>query len=234
MKVKIISILMIALLIATTLPAIGVTIKQISNENPLLLLNGEVDQEQTTNCNYGMTLTLPLKMAQSFKPTKESLTYVELWLFRQGNPPENTKIFVSVRSAPDGEVLTEKSILGVDEEIPLWGKWVLFDFDDITTTPGETYYIVCYATNGYAGNRYCWYYDINDKYDRGEAWYSDDYGTTWITLWEWHGYSQEWYEPDFCFKTYSKKSKEKTFNTLFQQFLESHPNMFPILQKFLL
>ena len=184
MKGKIIAILVMMLLIATALPAIGVTIKSIGNENSPSLPNGAVDQEQTTHCSVGMQMRPPHIGAQSFKPTKEPLFNVQLWLFKAGTPPDSVEITVSIRDDLDGEDLTTKTINTDEVEIKDSGTWAWFNFDDITVIPEETYYIVCRGSAGSDQNCYCWLFDINDKYTRGEAWISPNNDVSWITLWQ--------------------------------------------------
>ena len=59
----------------------------------------------------------------------------------------------------------------------------MFDFDDITVTPEETYYIMCYASDGGSmGDCYCWFFDVGNKYDRGIAWESLDSAENWHDL----------------------------------------------------
>ena len=250
MKTKIVGILVCMLLIATTFPVFGMEIDdKVDNSSiedcsdvidtesnppqfPLIWWLG-VDQEQTSNCGSGMQIRPPLWHAQSFKPTKEKLIGVELQIFKYGNPPAGIEITVSIRENINGSDLTEKTVDA--DQITGSGIWVLFDFPDITVTPENTYYIVCRATGGDATNAYCWLFDLNNSYDRGEAWISDDDDATWTTLWEWWNYNPDWPEPDFCFKTYHSKFKDKPYNMnmLFLRFLENHPHMFPILRHML-
>ena len=236
MKAKIICIIVMTLLITTALPTIGVTINKIGNENPPPLQNGAVDQEQTIDCNYGMVISPPELNAQSFKPTRENLTLVQLKLFKHGTPPANVEITVTIRNDLNGTDLTSKTINADKAGIKASGTWVYFDFNDITVIPEETYYIVCYANDGeLEGNCYCWLFGLNDTYTRGEAWYYNNTAGKWMTLWEATGFDPEWIEPDLCFKTYFKNSKEKTIDRPFlnflQSFFEDHPNMFPLIQK---
>ena len=84
----------------------------------------------------------------------------------------------------------------------------MFDFDDITITSEETYYIVCYASGGVVQESYCWFFDVVNKYDRGIAWQSSDSGLTWHDL-EGDG-SSEFDQIDQCFITYYQKPPEST------------------------
>jgi len=231
MKAKIIAIIIMTLLIATALSAIGVTIKTIGNENSTPLSNGSVDQEQTTSDGWGEGLHPPFVIAQSFKPAMENLTAVQLWFFKHLNPPAGVEITVSIRDSLNGSDLTAKTINADNVGIKKSGTWVFFNFEDITVIPEETYYIVCSGSKGDANGCYCWYFDLNDKYSRGEAWYSNDSGVSWITLEE--AYYPELPEPDFCFKTYFKQSRDKSINTSFLQFLENHPNLLRLIGKLL-
>ena len=86
-------------------------------------------------------------------------------------------------------------------------NWVMFDFDDITVIPEETYYIVCYASSGEVDLCYCWYFDVNNKYDRGIAWGSEDSGESWIDL-ENPGWDPDFVELDLCFITYYQEPPE--------------------------
>lgn len=229
MKVKIICIFIMTLLIATALPAFG-AIKTIGNDNSLPIQNGPVDQKQTTHCGTGTQLRPPFMSAQSFKPTKENLTAVQIWLFKNHEPVPGIEITVSIREALNGTDLTVKTINADDVGIEGTGTWVFFNFEDITVIPEETYYIVCRGSYGSSLNNYCWLFDVDDKYTRGEAWFSNHNGAIWITLWENYEYSPKWREPDYCFKTYFQQSKNKSILNPFLNWLHTHPNLFPILR----
>ena len=129
-----------------------------------------------------------------------------------------------IRDDLNGNDLTAKTISA--DQISKKKKWVSFDFDDITVTPEETYYIVCRSTGGDADNAYCWLFDYDNPYTRGIAWQSDNSGTTWYDLEEYADLK----EIDFCFKTYHEKSRDRIINTPFQWFLQKYPNLFTILQ----
>ena len=203
---KLVGFLVMTLLIATALPVLGITNIKIIDVTPSPLQNGSVDQELTTTCGYGMILSPPFINAQSFKPSKDSLTSVELWFFKSGNPPNGVEITVGIRDDLDGSDLTAKTINADDVGIA-GNTWVKFDFDDIAVIPEETYYIVCYADGGgTGGNCYCWLFDLGDKYPRGEGWWYNETSATWITLWELFDFDPQWEEPDLCFKTYFKDS----------------------------
>ena len=209
MKAKIFVILVVMLLIATSLPVIGIANIKKMNENPLQLSNGAIDQEQTSHCGYGMHLFYPYMMGQSFKPSVEDLTAVQLWMFYYGwYDPDDFNITVSIRDTLNGTDLTSKTINSNDVYYYGGGEqWIYFNFDNIAVIPEETYYIICSANKGNFTHTFCWLFDENDKYTRGEGWFSQNYGVWWRTLWDHFNYSHlEWDKPDFCFKTYTKDS----------------------------
>ena len=229
MKAKLIAILVMTLLIATALPAVSVTIKKIENDDPPALQNGAVDQEQTTHGGYGFVLEPEIWFAQGFKPTQEPLTNVQLYLFKYGDPPAGIEITVSIRDEINGSDLTTKTINADDVGITGSPTWVFFNFEDITLIPEETYYIVCRGSDGSDQNAYCWLFDVDDPYPRGEAWISEA-DVNWNPLEE---VLPQYNGPDFCFKTYFKETSSIAINTPILNFLENHPNMVPLLQRLL-
>jgi hypothetical protein len=152
-----------------------------------------LDQQQTQDCNYSFAITGNDCFAQSFIPTLEQLTKVELKLYKKGTP-EDLKI--SIRSNLTGLDLT--SILLSATLIPTNKTWYECDFPDLSVTPGTTYYIVwdprgvpdCY-NNSY------WCFGINNSYVNGSIFrYYIDFGI-------WYIFNPiNFSNPDFCFKTY--------------------------------
>ena len=244
MNRKIIGILVLTLLISASIPSIGTSINirdfngatlvdnDVNDFEPQFPLTGQwgVDQEQTSDCGDGVQIRPPFCLAQSFIPTKDILVGVRLYFFEEGNYNGKINITVNVSAA-----LSESDLYGGVSEpadnIPSQGTWVLFDFPDINVTPGIPYYIVVRSDGGTNTDCYCWFYNINNPYDKGEAWISPDNGSTWITLWEYWQYNPQTPEPDFCFITYFNKSRNRAINNPFLQFLQNHPNLFPILRQ---
>ena len=228
------------LLIATALPAVGTMNINVSinirdsNDVTLASTDGNydvtpappfwwligTDQKQTSDTGYGYPIFPPDWLAQEFKPTKNELTAVALELFKFGNPPAGLEITVAVRDSLNGSDLTAKT---VSADKITKSMWVLFDFQDITVTPENTYYIVCRGGGGNQDNCYCWIFDDENPYDRGIAYQSNDNGATWNGL----------TGVDFCFITYWRKPIDRAVNTPFLNFLENHPNLFPILRRLL-
>ena len=238
MNRKILGILVMTLLIGTAMTTIAV------NENnynfsesrsfkpvdvPDSWLEG-ADQYQTDDYRYGMVIAPDFHVAQEFKPTKEDLTAVALYFFNL-EAPSDVDITVIIRDSLDGVDLTTITINADDKNMKPDG-WVMFDFDDITIIPEETYYIVCYASDGVINFCYCWLFDVNNKYDRGIAW-SSEFGGPWIDL-EDPGWDPEFVELDLCFITYFQEPpKNKAINSPFLNFLEQHPHLFPLLRQLL-
>ena len=130
--------------------------------------------------------------AQSFQPKYSNLARIELKLFRLGKI--QTDFILKLRKNLDGEDLLSISLPYI--KIPTNNlKWILFEFDDITVIPDETYYIICTTTGG---NNVADYYVVGgcknqDLYPRGELWLKNK-GNDWI---------EYEYSEDLCFKTYA-------------------------------
>ena len=226
---KIIGILVMTLLITTAVSALGnINENFTSIEKPPIIfqpLGGDLDQKQTNQEGQGLIILPTQWLAQGFKPSVEKLAAVQLYIFKHDNPPAGIEIIVSIRDSINGSdlVLTSVSADQVEDY-----KWVTFNFPEITVIPEETYYIVCRSDGGSGTDVYCWFYGSNNPYDRGDAWVSLDEGETW-------GKIVNYNNPDFCFKTYSKNTRFRTFemNNLFLIFLEKHPHIFPIFRQLL-
>ncbi|KYK22275.1 hypothetical protein AYK21_03970 [Thermoplasmatales archaeon SG8-52-2] len=152
-----------------------------------------IDQQQTIDCGQGCPFFSYLWLAQGFTPTLETITKVELKLFKIGDI--NSDILLSIRSSLTGSDLTSVSVSG--NQVAGYGKWILFDFNDISINPNQMYYIVCRTSGGSMVNYYCCLFQINNPYSGGEVWGSLNSGTTWEII-EYPGYP----DPDGCFIQY--------------------------------
>jgi len=226
---KLVGILVMALLITTAVSAVENINEKVTSleKSPVILqpIGSGLDQQQTNQEGQGMIITPSQWLAQGFKPTVEKLAALQLYIFKHNNPPAGIEIFVSIRDSINGSdlVLTSVSADQVEDY-----KWVTFNFPEITVTPEESYYIVCRSDGGSGTDVYCWFFGGNNPYERGDAWVSLDEGENWDKL-------ENYNNPDFCFKTYSKNTRSKTFeiNNLFVRFFENHPHIFSLLQKLL-
>jgi hypothetical protein len=147
----------------------------------------QVDQQQTQyNTNYAVYLAR--WGGQSFIPTLGSLTSVQLYLRKTGNPPAD--IVFSVRSSLTGSDLV--SLSKPASQIPTNIGWLTFDFNDLTLTPGNTYYLVLRTSGGDTSNCYQWVYGSNTPYTNGALSTSYNTGSSWT----------QYIQYDFSFKTY--------------------------------
>lgn len=110
----------------------------ITDQIDVLVCNENQLDQTTVPCTPGCSGTGGL-LAQSFTPTLEVLTMVELRL--DTNIIDGPDICVSIRSSLTGSDLTSVIVDGLN--IPLIWDWVEFDFfPDITVTPNQIYYII--------------------------------------------------------------------------------------------
>jgi hypothetical protein len=200
---KIIGLIISMLLITTAISAVGTTNdKIITNENPITSyqpFGGGLDQQQTKQDGMGFNIVPEQWLAQGFKPTKEKLASVQLYIFKHDNPPEGIEITVSIRESLNG---VELAIANESADQIEDYKWVTFNFPEINVTPEKQYYIICRSDGGSGMDVYCWFYANDNPYDRGDAWMSADEGNIWSKFETDPSYNY----PDFCFKTYSKKT----------------------------
>ncbi|GEM_PF-1671085 len=117
-----------------------------------------------------------VQVAQSFIPTKEVLTKIELYIIK--NSTATYPLKVSIR-----EELTNEDLTYIDIDpslVPTESfEWIEINFDDIVITTGLTYYIVT-LTENITDNFYGWgANNISESYPLGCAWISLDEGDTW-------------------------------------------------------
>jgi hypothetical protein len=144
----------------------------------------ELDQSQTIYVNGTIVPVgrisvfqnvLTILVAQSFIPTKEVLTRVELYMGK--NMTASYPLIVGIR-----DNLTQKNLvetqLGPDH---FTGNltWIEFNFEDLWVNLGQTYFIVCETKNA-TDNYYGWAAsNHSDAYLNGVAYYSIDNGSSW-------------------------------------------------------
>jgi hypothetical protein len=237
---KVIGILIVTLLISITIQGIATyessnTISIIKKPSfqpidvPSEWLVG-ADQYQTEDYQYGMVITPEYNAAQEFKPTKEDLTAVALYFFSI-DAPSDIDFTVNIRESLDGIDLTTKTVAANLNDYRRGGNWVMFDFDDIDVIPEKTYYIVCSANGGVMNHSYCWFFDVDNKYDRGLAWATDELGV-WGDL-EDPGWDPLFVELDLCFITYFQEPPRNKGRHLYQSILEELSMIFPFLERIL-
>lgn len=147
-----------------------------------------IDQEQTICGGTYWATAYPGKLVQSFKPSLNTLTKINLYGFKNATPPNN--ISISIRDSLDGEDLTSVVVLSSQLKT-LIPDWFTADFPDIPVIPETTYYIIWEPTEGDENEPYFWwcYFKANpgeDPYERGSQILN----------------GEEVPRADFCFKTY--------------------------------
>jgi hypothetical protein len=160
-------------------------IAKIKNISTTELIEDELDQSQTVMTNntlvpIGQILFFGnitnFQVAQSFIPSKEIITRVELYIGK--NSSTNYPINISIRKELTEEDLTIASI--EPSQIPTGELgWVEIDFNNISVITGQTYYIVTLTENT-TDNWYGWGANNNsESYPFGCAWFSIDDGFNW-------------------------------------------------------
>ena len=167
--------------------------KTFKNNYALNIPNNEVDQEQTTN-DAASCLLGSLLFAQSFKPSLNTVTRVELLLNKIGNLYSNS--ILSIRESLTGDDLTSAAVNSVDINDDF--EWVEFNFPDINVTPGESYYIVLQpdpeSDGGEGSNFMSWSFAVENPYPKGNPYVK--YSDSWVEGIPGHS------SADYTFKTY--------------------------------
>jgi hypothetical protein len=135
-----------------------------------------------------------LKLAQSFIPTLNVITRVELRLTWNGDPEG---LEISIRDNLNAEDLTSIYLNKGSIEPDSSGYWYEFDFPDIIISPSTTHYIV-WTPHGCPDrqNTFFWGLKDNNPYEDGKAWkYVND---SWEIL---NPESLPRGDPDFSFQT---------------------------------
>jgi hypothetical protein len=197
----------------------------VKNENNSSPIADEVDQSQP---DFAENIIMPigqfvfegnltnLQVAQSFIPTMEILTRVEIYIGK--NVTTSYPIYISIRKELGKEDLTIEN--ANPSTIPTGELgWVEIDLPDILVVPGHTYYIVAISENE-TDNWYGWGgHNDSESYPDGCAWFSYDEGDTWTnkssvsSSQNSESFSNpvstqfdEYITWDTCFKTYGRSS----------------------------
>jgi hypothetical protein len=167
----------------------------IKSINVNFSVDDQLDQSQTIRT--GSIGSLEMGVAQTFKPTVNRLTRVEIYAEKIGNPTGG--IWISIRESLEGDNI-EYRILEA-QDILKTGDWYEIDFsDDILVEPEQTYFLVWtpYYIDADDENMAFWGCNWYDNiYTRGEMWkeYPED---------NWYIEDPDW---DCCFKTYGLNSE---------------------------
>jgi PKD repeat protein len=200
-----ITIILIGMFLTSSLTNIGSSyiltnpkdFDDITPKKPIIPTNLNLDQQNTLwdeeiiICNNdGMAVTI----AQSFKPTKNLLTNVEVYIMRYIEPSKN--INLHIRSDLSGANMASSS--KTPSQIPEEYNWINFDFTDITVTPESTYYIVLETSYdaGPGPKGYLWRFQTaGSPYTGGSLWKKSGTGS-------WTNFNSG--QSDATFKTYGE------------------------------
>lgn len=185
------------------------------------MLQPGVDQEQTIQNGTGLNIETPNIAAQSFKPTVDKLTAVQLYFFSADSviPDPGGIITVSIRDNFQGEDLTSVSVSA--DSIGDY-NWLSFDFPDIDITPGNTYIILCQCTMVTFGT-YAWFMGKGNPYDRGDAYSSSDNGESW-------NIQTDNDDADLCFKTWYTEKESNNIELKLIKLFEEYPNIMKLFR----
>lgn len=165
----------------------------------------QLDQYQHVFSGTGRIICGDMWVAQSFLATGNNLSKIRLLIF--ANLPPKKSLTVSIRKDLNGNDLTSISRYSSDfyyyDGIPHWYE---FDFKDINTNPGQTYYIVCRSPGLDDDSGYAWGHMMsrsNDYYPAGSSYYSYDGDKNWSV-------NNDFGITDQCFETYYRASGESS------------------------
>ena len=199
MQIKIVSrgivyFVIIMFVITNIVPSAGNVIKDINCDNSNIEKEDVLDQLQMEMDSSGPIGRTPdgqhyYIVGQGFTPTKNILTRVEIKIRRSDSATKD--LILNIKEVLSGSNLTSlrKNYFSIPTED---FNWIEFDIDNIATTPGKTYYIVC-STFDTSGNWYEWGAKMGDVYPNGTISWSED--------------GQQWYLDstlDAAFKTYGR------------------------------
>ncbi|HMA82857.1 MAG TPA: hypothetical protein VKP59_01375, partial [Candidatus Thermoplasmatota archaeon] len=130
--------------------------------------------------------------AQSFVPTVDMLSSVDIYIRASSRIGFNLTVELRENNV-SGNLIDSKSYS--PDEIPNSWSWFNVDFEDISVSPGEKYFIILPPEPNFDKDvfGYEWGYAFGDQYPDGSFWFTRDGGGLWRDL-------PDNYE--FSFKTY--------------------------------
>jgi hypothetical protein len=160
------------------------------------LADDELDQQQTVG-NISLSFYDSRYLAQSFKPTLDNLTRIQLRISKIGDISSDIIVILREGTINSSDII-QKSISS--QSISEEKQWIEIVFKDVILDLSETYYIICQTYDGDVNNSYLWWAIDRDNYLFGWAIHSYDYENAWETN----------YSIDFCFQTYGKEIPKTT------------------------
>ncbi len=119
--------------------------------------------------------------AQSFMPTTNIITKVDVYLRKFGTPEFNLTVELR-KDSPEGTVVD--SISYTPAELSSDWEWFTVDFQNHSVEDATQYFIVCPpAPSGVTSSfGYEWGYAFGDQYPDGSFWFTRDGGNLWRDL----------------------------------------------------
>ncbi len=154
----------------------------------MTIAGGETEDVVQDDGTYSFMVYGSRWAGQSFIPSIDTLTRIELLIGKRGTPGGD--LTVSIRSSITGADI--ESITVSEGSIPTTADWIDFDLPDMSITSGNTYYIVVHSSGGNSANCYLWNFGYNTAYTDGALQFSSNADSSWT---EYSAY-------DLCFKTY--------------------------------
>ena len=156
------------------------TWKEIPQEP--IFFSDDLDQSQQLYNWFGPVGSGPLWsfsnyiLAQSFTPTKNLLTRIELYIGK--NSTTTFDYTVAIRDDLNGSDLASVNLSAAEITTANF-SWEEFDIPDLMVTPGDTYYIVSSTVNA-TDNWYYWGLYMNGTvYPNGTIYYTINNGMNW-------------------------------------------------------
>jgi hypothetical protein len=159
-----------------------------------IVVADELDQSQTEINGYSRLIRNLSIGAQSFKPSLNILTRLEVLVWKAFVP--NCYLTITVRDDLNGNILTTAMVHSTTIS-PQGPQWVMFDCPDIPLIPEETYYIQLNATMDPLDGDFAWMMSYYNNYSRGQNYGSSDGGLNWH-----YSITGDGEIVDYSFKTY--------------------------------
>ena len=157
------------------------TASDIKNSNFGVVLsagasNSEQLDEQCTTGTSSAQIYSVRYCGQDFKVDVDTLTKIDLYVDKNGVPPND--LYLRVRKdSMTGDILTSTSV--PQSDIPSTPDWVTFDFDDIDVSSLSKVYIEVYTSSGDSTNCYRWFFSTSNPYADGIFHCSSNSGGSW-------------------------------------------------------
>ena len=155
----------------------------------------QLDQEQSFENSFENFYAQKC-LAQSFIPTLENLTRIQLNLSKSGDISSDIIVIIKKINFISPEI--------INVTIPgskIVGKaWYQVNFTKTILDISQRYFIICKTLAGDENNCYNWHASDFDNYANGNKYTSSDNGENWF----------EDNSTDFCFKTFGKELERET------------------------